>query len=345
MDCGAKVTLYVHPANEVWNDLRVEIIRVENEDRLAARLQARNACLLAHTKLSEDAAKELSKRHFLAGYAHLPMHRREPGWLSHCQLVLTVSRYCIGLLERVGVKNVYPEPMYGVADPERGDPDAPIVKRSPYNWDGRKLRDVLLGKLEPLAGFFSSRETYLKKPGLTLGIVSLIAPIKQFPLLFSHLAPILARHDVNLEIFGSGGYAQVRDLKRALAPIRHRTRFWGFQQDVAAVYPKLDYLLTGLPEKEALGLNALESQICGTPVLAPRAPPFTETVLDGQGGYLYRDPREDHGADFEKLLSSLGKRARPDPRQASNHLAVFSYAALVERTRRLLEHLQNRMPA
>ncbi len=345
IECGVRVTLYVHPANEVWNNLGVKTIRIENEEQLAECLPARDACLLVHTKLSEETAMQQSKKHFLAGYAHLPMHQREPGWLSHCQLVLTVSRYCLGLLERAGVKNVYPEPMYGVADPARGDPDAPIVKRSPYNWDGRKLRDVLLGKLEPLAGLFSSRETFLKKPGLTLGIVSLIAPIKQFPLLFSHLAPILARHDVNLEVFGAGGYAQVRDLKAALAPIRHRTRFWGFQQDVAAVYPKLDYLLTGLPEKEALGLNVLESQICGTPVLAPRAPPFTETVLDGRSGFLYRDPREDRGADFEKLLSSLGKRARPDPRQASDHLAEFSYAALVGRTKRLLERLRNRMPA
>ncbi len=273
------------------------------------------------------------------------MHQREPGWLSHCQLVLTVSRYCIGLLERAGVKNLYPEPMYGVADPARGDAKAPIVKRSPYNWDRRKARDRILGALEPLWSF-GSGENFQKRAGLTLGIVSLIAPIKQFPLLFAQLAPILARYDVNLEIFGAGGFAQVRDLKAALAPLRTRTRFWGFQQDVAAIYPKLDYLLTGLPEKEALGLNVLESQICGTPVLAPRAPPFTETVQDGASGFLYRDPREDAGKDFDLLVKGLleGKR-RPDPRiEAAAHLQKFSFSELMERTRRLVEHLQTKMP-
>jgi glycosyltransferase involved in cell wall biosynthesis len=129
----------------------------------------------------------------------------------------------------------------------------------------------------------------------------------------------------------------VRDLKAALAPIRDRTRFWGYHSNVAAVYPQLDYLLTGLPEKEALGLNVLEAQSCGTPVLAPRAPPFTETVLEGRSGYLYRDPREDKGEDFDNLIQSLlNGKPRPDPRLASNHLAQFSYEALVERTARLL---------
>jgi len=76
-------------------------------------------------------------------------------------------------------------------------------------------------------------------------------------------------------------------------------------------------------------------------VLAPKAPPFTETMLEGASGYFYRDPREDGGRDFETLLDSIvAGRARLDPRQAATeHLAKFSYAALVERTGRLLEHL------
>ena len=336
----------MHPENRFWDDLPVERISARDETELAARLPARGALILQHTKLSEKTAEALSEKHFLAGFAHLPMHQRAPGWLSHCALVLTVSRYCIDLLNRAGVRNIYPEPMYGVADPARGNPAALIVARSEYQWDRRKLRDVTLGALEPVAALFRRKRSFEKRSRLTLGIVSQIAPIKQFPLLFASLAPVLARHDVNLEIFGAGGYAQVRDLKRALAPIRRRTRFWGFQPDVAAVYPKLDYLLTGLPEKEALGLNVLESQICGTPVLAPNAPPFTETVAHKQTGFLYPDPRSDGGKGFESLLKEiLGGQARPDPRRAADHLAQFSYAALVERTRRLLDYLRTRMPA
>jgi glycosyltransferase involved in cell wall biosynthesis len=150
---------------------------------------------------------------------------------------------------------------------------------------------------------------------------------------------------VRLEIFGSGGFAQVRELKAALAPLGPRARFWGYQRNVAAVYPQLDYLMTGLPEKEALGLNAIEAQACGTPVLAPNAPPFTETVLDGESGWLYRDPREDRGREFGALLDAiLAGRPRPDPRvRAADHLRQFTWPMLVERTRALLValgHLQ-----
>jgi glycosyltransferase involved in cell wall biosynthesis len=68
---------------------------------------------------------------------------------------------------------------------------------------------------------------YARLPGVTLGIVSRLTPIKQFPLLFRHLAPVLARHpQFRLEIFGAGGYASVRDLRRALTPLRERVRFW-----------------------------------------------------------------------------------------------------------------------
>ena len=158
-------------------------------------------------------------------------------------------------------------------------------------------------------------------------------------MLFRQIAPALARHpEFRLEIFGAGGYASVRDLRRALAPISERVRFWGQQRDVGAAYRKLDYLLAGLPEKEALGLNILEAQACGTPVLAVRARPFTETVADGVTGLFYDDPRQDAGASFDKLLQRLAAqpfhissdRARP-------HLEQFSEAAFTQRVARLAE--------
>jgi glycosyltransferase involved in cell wall biosynthesis len=275
----------------------------------------------------------------------MPLFNRAPGWLSHCSLVMTVSLHCLALLRKAGMERVYPEPMYGFPDPGRAA-STQIIARSPYRWDRAKVRDALLGTLEPLTEPFRRRAAFERRSGLTLGIVSQIVPIKQFPELLPHFAPFIARHQANLEIFGAGGYAQLRDLKRALAPIRDRVRFWGHQQNVAAIYPQMDYLLSGLPEREALGLNVLEAQICGTPVLAPDAPPFVETVAHGESGFLYRDPREDGGRDLEQLLESIAAgRPRPDPREAREHLAKFSYPALVERTRRLLDALRTRMPA
>jgi glycosyltransferase involved in cell wall biosynthesis len=80
--------------------------------------------------------------------------------------------------------------------------------------------------------------------------------------------------------------------------------------------------------------------MCGTPVLAPRAPPFTETVLDQKTGYLYRDPREDGAAAFDALISSLKTKSRINPETEAAHLERFAYPAFAARVRRLLQALR-----
>jgi glycosyltransferase involved in cell wall biosynthesis len=341
VDAGAKVTLYAHPAVRLWDGMGgagLDVVRIENEHQLAERLPRERALVLTQSPISPQGVARMAARHRVAGFAHMPMVQRGIEGFRSYHLIATVSRYCIDLLRAAGLSQLYPEPVYGTADLARSG--EPVSRRSPYIVDPRKFRDILIGGFGSLAGLAGRQGApFARRPGLTLGLVSLIAPIKQFPQLFSILAPILARRGtINLEIFGAGGYAQVRDLRRAVAPLGARARFWGYQTNVGAIYPQLDYLMTGLPEKEALGLNALESQACGTPVLAPDAPPFTETVLDGASGFLYRDPRQDGGRGFEEILDAiLAGRPRPDPRAAAReHLAKFSHPALLERARRLM---------
>ena len=346
VDAGAKVTLYAHPAVRLWDGMDgpgLDVARIENENQLLDRLPGKGALVLTQSPISPQCVARLAAVHRLAGFAHMPMFRRSAAGLRPYHLLVTVSRYCIDLLRAAGIAQVYPEPVYGTADLARGN--EPVIRRSHHIVDARKFRDVLIGGIGALAGIGSrKKEPFNKRPGLTLGLVSLIAPIKQFPELFSILAPLLARRpSVNLEIFGAGGYAQVRDLRRAVAPLERRVRFWGYQTNVGAIYPQLDYLMTGLPEKEALGLNALEAQASGTPVLAPDAPPFTETVVDGASGFRYRDPRQDGGRHFEEIIDAiLAGRPRPDPRvTAREHLAQFAHPALVERARKLIAALSD----
>ena len=339
-DAGAEVTLYVHPANRLWDGLS-GAVAVAGEEELLDRLPA-GAFVVTQSPLGQAAREWIAQRHRWIAFAHMPITGgRSAAQFRASRLVVTVSNYCVELLRRAGIAQVHPEPLYGIADVARAAA-GPILRRSPYTWDRRKFRDRLLGVFEPFLETFRIKAAFENLPGLTLGIVSLVSPIKQFPQLFTILAPHLARHpQIRLEIFGNGGYAQVRDLRRALVPLGDRARFWGFQENVAAIYPRLDWLMTGLPEKEALGLNALEAQACGTPVLAPDAPPFTETVLPGKSGFLYRDPRSDGGADFARLLDAIAAgRPRPDPRAATEHLAKFSYPALVERAARLVQRLK-----
>ncbi|MDA8261074.1 MAG: glycosyltransferase [Betaproteobacteria bacterium] len=335
---GVPTRLLVHPDAAFWNrlDLPADTERsaVADSADLPRHLPAGPTWLLSHGPLAAELRSALPGR-LRTAVAHMPVQGRDPAAFADHDRIYAVSGWVRDGL--VGARlPAWSEPLYGVAELERRNSGAPgICRRSRYDWDRRKGRDRLLGAFEPLAEALRPHPAFARREGLTLGIVSRLTPIKQFALQFEKLAPVLARRpQVNLEIFGSGGYASVRDLDAALRPCAGQVRFWGQQGNVAAIYRELDYLLSGLPEKEALGLNIIEAQACGTPVIAVDAPPFSETVLDGKTGFLYRDPRRDAGADFGRLLDELlAGRPRPQPELAQEHLARFSFAAFVERLR------------
>lgn len=354
---GIDSTLFIHPRARAWSRLPLPGTRVEaikDAARLVTRLKRESSrWLVFHTFAPSGVVGALrAQGHLTSAVAHMPLYGRDPQPLRPFDVVLAVSRHVIASLHAAGIEQVYPHPLYGIADLERLTPSlqpgaAAIRAHSRYDWDRRKLRDRLLGYLEPLWRPLLPTRSYARRPGLTLGVVSRLTPIKQFPLLFSCVAGVLARYPaVRLEIFGSGGYASVRDLARALRPVRQRVRYWGHQSDVGAAYRSVDWLLSGLPEKEALGLNIIEAQACGTPVLAVDAPPFAETVLNGGTGLLYADPRDDLGADFErKLRLILDDGFRFDAAAAEEHLWQFSEAAFAERLRALVDHLATRQAA
>ncbi len=342
---GIDNSLFVHPDAGAWSSLPMPGTRVErlaNSALLVERLRSEPRRWLAfHTFAAPRVVSELrSQGHFVTAFAHMPLYGRDPRPLLPFELILAVSRHVIGSLREAGIEHVCGEPIYGTAHFDRiGAKSSVLRARSPFDWDRRKLRDRTLAVLEPLWRRITPEQVFERRPGLTLGIVSRITPIKQFPSLLSQLAVVLARYPgVHLEVFGSGGYASVRDLVRSLAPMSEQVRFWGHQPDVGTVYREIDFLLTGLPEKEALGLNVLEAQACGTPVLAPDAPPFDETVMHGATGLRYRDPRLDGGADFERTLQLVQDgRFRFDAESARSHLTRFSEEAFIERVRLLVD--------
>jgi len=140
-----------------------------------------------------------------------------------------------------------------------------------------------------------------------------------------------------LKLFGSGGYASIRDLKKSLSPIKKQVRFWGHQNNVQLVYKQLDFVLSGLPEKEALGLNLIEAQSLNVPVLAINSPPFTETVVDKKTGYLFIDPRDDKAKDFSLVLELItSTKEKLNPLQYYKHLEKFTHSSLVGRLRYII---------
>lgn len=335
---GVPTRLFVHPQASFWHGLSLPADTILSPAvtgaAVAEALSTPAGWLIGHGPLPSELLADRARVGLATAIAHMPVQDQgSTAFVGHDR-IFAVSEWVLAGLRQAGLP-AWETPLYGVADLARPGGDGKIVRNSCYSWDRRKFRDRLLGWIEPRIEPVRPRPHYERRPGLTLGIVSRLTPIKQFPELFGLLAPILARApNVNLEVFGSGGYASVRDLRRALAPLGERVRFWGHQQNVTAAYRGIDYLLAGLPEKEALGLNVIEAQACGTPVLAPAAPPFTETVVDGQTGFLYCDPRQDGGEDFARLLPKLlALPLCPDPRLATEHLARFSFDAFVERLR------------
>lgn len=337
--CGVMSDLVVYEGAGSWLEMlpsSVRLHKVNSIEQIATLLPREKSWVLTHGGLEKSVALGVAKHHCLTGIAHMPLYGRSTEGFVHHHRVYGVSAYVRDSLSAfLQPEQVYPEPLYGIARMEGLVQAGTVLKqRSRYDWDRRKGRDRLLGWLEPLIEPLRYRPVWRARQGITLGIVSRLTPIKQFPLLFSYLAPqLLARPQFNLEIFGAGGYASVRDLAKVLRPLGNRVRYWGHQTDVHAAYGKLDYLLTGLPEKEALGLNVIEAQACRLPVLAVAAPPFTETVLAGQTGLFYRDPREDEGADFLLLLDDLaaGPALFNNPIEVRSHLERFTATAFRQR--------------
>lgn len=353
LQLGWSVVLFVHREARHWDSLRqpgLNMVPVgayaDIPPHIPQYLSSGGALVITHSPALGEAGQALRARGgFLVSFAHMPLYGRDPQAYRDADLIFAVSQHVIDSLEASGIRHCYPAPLYGVADFERGPHtgQTAIARNSPYDWDRRKFRDRLLAALYPLYAACRPRAVFARRPGLTLGIVSRLTPIKQFPLMFKLLAPVLQRFPtVNIEIFGSGGYASVRDLRRSIAPIKRQVQFWGQQSDVRSIYQQIDYLLTGLPEKEALGLNVIEAQVCGTPVLAVDAPPFTETIAPGKSGLLFTDPREDQGRSFAELLARLVAGHGIDRTSMdTHHLERFTFDAFRARVAAALHYAES----
>lgn len=341
---GVNTTVFVHPSSPYWKGLLPEgctVIAARDYDEVVPHLPEAS-WVLFQTPIYEAQATPFRQRgHFLTCVAHMTLFGRSPAVLKHLDWIAGDSQYVLDSLVAAGISQFHPEPLWGIAElrTRMGSTDQSIVASCPYGWDPRKVRDRFMSWLYPYYERLLPKRPFARKPGITLGIVSRLADPKQFPLLLKHLAPILAKHkNVHLEIFGDGGYAMVRDMRRALAPLHDRARFWGYQRNVGAVYRQIDYLLAGLPEKEAFGLNLVEAEMCGTPVLAVKAPPFIETVADGVTGLFFEDPRVDGGLSFDKLMENLiTKPFKLESTIAASYLERFSEAAYHARVARFVE--------
>ena len=337
---GWPTRVVVNAAARFWDDLDFGGV-ARSPFRPGAIAFERGDIAVIHASLPDPALAALAGQ-FVVGLAHQVLYdHTRPAYYERADMLLAVSRHVSASLQRQGLQ-VHPTPLYGVADLDRGGAEGEIVSGALFDADAHKPRDRILAALSRARQKMAAPRRFERRSGLTLGVVSRIAPLKQFPALFGCLVPVLAAHPrVHVEIFGAAvGYKSLAALQDALAPLGPRVRYWGHQRDVAGAYRALDYLLTGLPEREALGLNAIESCLAGTPVLAIAAPPFSETLKEGVTGFFYADPRSDDGADFERVLTGVEKGVlRPDRAAAAAHLQAYSLPRFADRVDAVMEQV------
>ena len=285
MQRGWPTRLVVDPEARFWNDL--DLAGAERAGAGSWRRVEDGEVALVHASLPPRHLAELDGCQVI-GLAHQTLYdATRPGYYDRADMLLAVSQHVIDSLRKRGIDRVYPRPLYGVADLARREPSGELREGHLFDPDARKPRDRLLAAFARARAAFAAPHRLEHRSGLSLGVVSRLAPLKQFPELFERLVPVLLRHPrANVDIFGAAvGYKPLAAMRTVLAPLGARARFWGHQRDVRRAYGAIDYLLTGLPDREALGLNAIEAYAAGTPVLAIDAPPFTETLAEGVTGF------------------------------------------------------------
>ena len=108
------------------------------------------------------------------------------------------------------------------------------------------------------------------------------------------------------DVFGVAADKRYRDQVLAHAKskplLRERLHYIGFRHDVETVYAAGDVFVCP-SDFESFGIAVVEAMACGRPVVSTRFGGPTETVLDGQTGFLV-DPGDD-AALAERVLELL----------------------------------------
>ena len=139
---------------------------------------------------------------------------------------------------------------------------------------------------------------------------------------------------------GRDGYR--RELQAAIVEAGIDGRIVGHCSDMPAAYLAADIVCAPSLEPEAFGRTAVEPQIMGRPVLAARHGAATETVVDGETGWLV-EPRDDDAwatALGLALAAKPAKRAGMGARGRARAMELYSVETMAEATldvyRRLL---------
>lgn len=320
---GLDQVLIIHKKMAPWvkeklspsPSLQIETIET-NQDLIQLLTTNHRWHVMLQGNLDEDTLRFIQSHHFLSVFAHNSAHEIIPKRYHYAHVLVPVSQFVKEALHQQGFQNITPTIPYGWIQVNTSNKEPSNIEVGPIvNWHPHKIRDRVLSGLEKIAGYRTTPKNPAKQNhAIKIGIVSRLARAKRFPELLKLLSSsFLAHPQVSLHIFGSGPYQEIQAIMNATASIRSQTFFWGWQKDSARAYQSIDYLLTGRPENEALGLNVIEAQTQGVPVLAINGGPFKELITSGMNGWLYSDPLLDKAQSFHTLLDTLCQETSQHP--------------------------------
>jgi len=116
---GWDVELFVASGAGFWSSMGMDGVRlreVASEAEILDALPAQRSLVVTHTAASAAFAAVLAKRHVLAGFVHMPLYERNPAGFACYHRLFGVSQHVLDSAAGRGLGNIYPEPMYGVAD-------------------------------------------------------------------------------------------------------------------------------------------------------------------------------------------------------------------------------------
>jgi glycosyltransferase involved in cell wall biosynthesis len=114
--------------------------------------------------------------------------------------------------------------------------------------------------------------------------------------------------EAGMVIAGSGDHLECLKKRAASLGIAHRTEFIGHVGERAKVdMLQRAHVVANPSSKEGWGVTVIESNACGTPVVASNVPGLRDAVVDGQTGFLV--PHGDTRELAAKLLALLEDEA------------------------------------
>jgi glycosyltransferase involved in cell wall biosynthesis len=143
-----------------------------------------------------------------------------------------------------------------------------------------------------------------------------------------------------LQVAGSGDYApKLHSLARQLG-LDSCVEFTGFisEEEKADLYRRA-HVSVNPSSKEGWGLSVIESNACGTPVVAANVPGLRDSVLDGETGLLY--PFADIEAQAQaiiRLLKDDGLRRKMSAK-GIEWARRFTWDAAADKTEAVIERV------